>query len=190
MQFLDRARRGAGGNDAIVGHRPRRAAIATAEYDTRHAHSSALFESPEYVRGFPGGGDAEEDVLAGYLAGDLPREYLVVAIVVADGGEDGAIHRKRFRGQRRAVAGKFAHEFRRKMLGIGRRTAISGDVDAAAITIAFYHGVHGLRENAQLFFVAEKLLLSCDRIEQIFLENSNVIQVRPPQAASRPGARK
>ena len=138
-----------GRDDAVVRELARRAAAAAGEDDARDVHATALLEGLQDVRRFARGGNAEKDVLSRGFTGQLAGEHLVEAVVVADGGEDGGVGGQRFGRQRRAVARQLADELGRQVLRIGRRAAVAGDVQAAAVAVAGDHGVDGAREDGQ-----------------------------------------
>src|SRR5215212_4347607 len=90
VALLDARRRVGGDDNAVVAQRRHVAARAAGHPDRRHAHRARGVQRSVHIRGAPAGGDAEGDVLRRREPAQLPREDLVEAVVVGDGG-----HRRR-----------------------------------------------------------------------------------------------
>ena len=88
VHFLDYARRRTRRNNAMVGKRRGASTVTPAENNTRHALRTALFQRLYDVYRHTGRRDAEKHVLRSGLAGNLPSEYLLKAIIVPDSGQN------------------------------------------------------------------------------------------------------
>ncbi len=94
------------------------AAVVAGEGDGGEGEGAGALEGAEAVGGVAGGGDGEQDV-AGLAEGfDLAGEDVVEAVVVADGGEDGAVGGEGDGAEGGAVDGEADDELGDDVLGV------------------------------------------------------------------------
>jgi len=79
-------------------------------------------KSASYILTLTAGRKGEEDISLLPEGTHLPGEYLLKAIVVADGRQAGSIHRKRQSRQGGTIEGKPSYKFRGNMLRIASDT--------------------------------------------------------------------
>ncbi len=108
------------------------AAAAAKEGEAGDAELLRLLEGGDDVGGVAARSDDDHEVARPGQAGDLAREDLFVAKIVADAGQERAVRGKGDRGQGPAGLGVAAHELRREVRRLGRAAAVPADQQLAA----------------------------------------------------------
>lgn len=127
MAFLDLGRLGRGhmqADRAPISHRP---AGLAGKPDDLHARRVRRFDGAQDVLRIAGSGEGVEHIALCAQRLDLPREQMLVAVVVADRGENAGVGCQCDTGQSRAVVIEAADQFPRPVLGVGRAAAIAGE---------------------------------------------------------------
>src|SRR5690606_29143419 len=134
VALLDARRLRRGHLEADVAERRQRlpAGAVAGEADHPHAPRARRLDRAQDVRGMPGGADREQHVAGLAQRLHLAGEDVVVAVVVADRGEDAAVGGERDGGQSRAIVVEPAHQLPGPVLGVGRAAAVAGDQQAVA----------------------------------------------------------
>src|SRR5690606_23516736 len=102
-------------------------AARAGEADHLHTLGLGRVQRAQDVLGAAGGGDGDEHVALLAQRLDLAGEGVVVAVVVADRGEDRGVGGQRDRRQARAVVVEAADQFAGPVLGVGGAAAVAGE---------------------------------------------------------------
>lgn len=122
----------AGDDEIDSGESPGLAAAAAEEGDAGQAKALRFGEGGENVGGVAARGEDDQQVAGTGEAGDLARERVFVAVIVADAGEQRAVGGKGDRGERAAILGVATDEFGGEMGGLGGAAAVAADEQLSA----------------------------------------------------------
>lgn len=125
------------------GEAPGFTTAATEEGDGLEAEFLRLGERGEDVAGVAARSERDDEVAGLGEAGDLAGEDVVVAVVVADAGEERAVAVERDGRERAAILLVAADEFGGEMLGLGRAAAVAADKEFVAALEAGENQVAG-----------------------------------------------
>ena len=89
------------------------------------SHLPCAEDRLDYTLRIPGRADSDGDIAGSAERLKLAREYVLVPIIIGDGGQSGCIHMKSDRWQWIPLPKIAAHELRGEMLSIGGAAAIS-----------------------------------------------------------------
>ena len=139
VRLLD-VHRGVGGDDDVeVGMLLHCPTVVARVGDRVHAHGFGELERLYAVFAVAGGGDGEQDIAGVGKRFHLALKDVVIAVVVADSGEDAGVGRERNGAQCGAIHGQPADELGDEVLGISGRTAVAADHEL----LTGLHGVGG-----------------------------------------------
>jgi hypothetical protein len=113
--------------------------------DHHHLACVCRFDGRQHVGRVATRGNGQQHVAGLTQGAHLTRENFVEAVIVADGGEDGAVGRQRDGTELGAFTLETPDELGGKMLSVGGRTAIAACQHLAAVGHAGQHGLHGRR---------------------------------------------
>src|SRR6185369_18002567 len=116
------------GHDEVAGGEALRLAAATAEKRERvDAELFRLGERGEDVAGIAARGEDDDEIARLREPGDLAREHLIVAEIVADAAEERAVRREGEGRERPAGLRVAADEFGGEMRRLGRAATVAAD---------------------------------------------------------------
>ena len=131
------------------------------EGDSLHAQFAGGLESAEDIGGVAGGGDAHEHITPARGAAQQSGIDLVVAVVVGDGGEIGAVAVERLGVEGRAVVVEATRQLSGEVLRVGGASAIAAEMDSAARTQGSdHHFGSGLNMIYKILIIKNMLLYS------------------------------
>ncbi len=152
MHFLDARRTAMWHADVDVGSREQlghHSTVAPSEPDDRHlAFVGSEYRFDDAAR-IPAGGDRQQYIPWVSQGANLFGEYLVVLVIIGDGGKDRAVGRERDGGQGRPFDFEAIDEFSGEMLCITGRTAVAARKNLPFIHQALKKPLRGLAENAR-----------------------------------------
>ena len=122
----------AGDDEIDSGESPGLAAAAAEEGYAGQAEALRFGEGGENVGGVAARGEDDQQVAGTGEAGDLARERVFVAVIVADAGEQRAVGGKGDRGERAAILGVATDKFGGEMGGLGGAAAVAADEQFSA----------------------------------------------------------
>jgi hypothetical protein len=158
-----------GDDDVVVAEGAHLAAAVPGEADGGDADEPGLSEGSEDVFGVAGGGDAEEDV-AGLAEGlELAGEELIEAVVVAGGGEDGAVGGEGDGAEGGAVDGEANDELGDEVLRVGCGASVAGNDELVAGLQRFGGKLGGGDEGVGDGFIGQYGLHGGDRLCELLL---------------------
>nr|GEU28319.1 conserved hypothetical protein [Tanacetum cinerariifolium] len=147
MHFLDAGGTACRNADMDVGVGQHLADVAAALAGQRHDAHFAFerrFDGGNHVARVTGRGKRQQDIARLAERLHLLGENLAVAVVVGDSRQDRGVGGEGNGRQREALAFEAAHQFGRKMLGVGSGTAVAAHQDFVAIGQSRKHHVDGL----------------------------------------------
>ncbi len=152
VPLLHVRRRVVGRHQRDVAHRGELAALRARHADRRHAQRLRGAYRPAHALGAAARRDRDQYVARRAEPLQLAREHLVVAVVVADRRDRGAVHAERHGRQPRAVHQVAARELGRQVLRVGGAAAVAAEVHGAAALEALHEhfGRRGDRARALL----------------------------------------
>jgi len=157
MDLLDEGSANARNTNQKIAEIVHIAAAPTRQADRYETSFARRLQGSEDVLGSTGRRNAKKYIASSSESLHLAREDLLIPIIVADGGQNGAVCRQGEGRERRAIEVEPPHEFAGDMLGIGRATAVSRNQDLVTGTQRFNHALRGISDNCNQPFVGQRI---------------------------------